>query len=835
MSSPDVEALRRMAAGMGLGPDVVKQVRANTDKLRRLAEGVRASGSSGLSGIASPTSSTQTDMHDLLKQHADAARAVAEREKRLPPRHPPRKDRCEQLREMKAGRRQAMEVKGFGERGFQFSFIGMPKASSLARLSKLQPILFDEMQVTKTHEGRYLAVRIVSRPAVVVGITFLAEDVTGRTEVIAIYNLDLHGVHAGPDLDALFPLGTILVVREPTFKMNANGTMSLVRMDSPTDFEIVGPDHPLFSTLSFATPPPVSPRPDDFDFKALGNKYFVAKKDLLAVKAYTDGLAHTPSPQVRLLLRLNRSQAHLRLENYASAYHDSSFVLKQLDESAGEPPQARLKATIRLARAFEGMRHLDHALEQFGKVIELDAGSKEGIEGKERIERKLRERDTGVYDWRELEKLAETQTKLDIGDFIGSIKVVEMQERGGGRGVVATREIEAGEVLLVEKALCVGELPKRGRIVLLDFATETATDPSRLDLVANLGSTLVDDISLTPLIDGLYGGPDHPPKQSLSLAGLSDRPLPPVGEQAFIDIARLQAVTTTNAFGAGGASVERPAKPEDEPGSGLFLRASLPNHACLPNAMWTVLRDVMIESQRRPALARHLPDGCACDLCTNEALDKPSDVSGRKKLLAKRDDYRLSLKNFDWTCRNPFTALLGLRQELEAWIDQLESTYSEQRSRIRPELAAPYHLVAEASNPAEPSTRALAIKYELKSLEAVGCVIKQTSQRVDVLAAPFEGHPVPSLLCIASHWILPPADRRKARQWLKAAHEMSKICYGDDWSSFVERHARYIARFEIEGLVAECRPSQSSTSGERQAEARKAAGSSHARRVVAHS
>lgn len=154
MSSPDLEALLRMAATMGLGPDVIKQVRANPDMLRRLAEGVRASASSG---ITSPASSTETDMQDLLKQHADAARAVAEREKRLPPRHPPRKDRDDQMREMEAGRRQAMEVQSVGEKGFQFSFIGMPKASSLVPLSKLQPSqsLRSPSTVTVTDRSMY--------------------------------------------------------------------------------------------------------------------------------------------------------------------------------------------------------------------------------------------------------------------------------------------------------------------------------------------------------------------------------------------------------------------------------------------------------------------------------------------------------------------------------------------------------------------------------------------------------------------------------------------------------------------------------------------------------
>ncbi|BGP10157.1 hypothetical protein JCM10049v2_006040 [Rhodotorula toruloides] len=830
MSSPDLEALLRMAATMGLGPDVIKQVRANPDMLRRLAEGVRASASSG---ITSPASSTETDMQDLLKQHADAARAVAEREKRLPPRHPPRKDRDDQMREMEAGRRQAMEVQSVGEKGFQFSFIGMPKASSLVPLSKLQPIVFDEMQVTKTHEGRYLAVRIVSRPAVMVGITFLAEDVTGRSEVIAIYNLDLHGIHAGPDLDAFFPLGTILVVREPTFKMNANGTMSLVRMDSPTDFELVRPGHPLFSTLSFATPPPVSPRTDDFDFKALGNKYFVAKKDLLAVKAYTDGLAHTLSPEVSLLLRLNRSQAHLRLENFASAYHDSSFVLKQLDEGISGPPQARLKATIRLARAFEGMRHLTLALEQFGKVIKLDTGSKEGAEGKKRIERKLRERDTGGYDWRELEKLAETQTRLDVGDFIGPIKVVEMQGRGGGRGVVATRDIEAGEVLLVEAALGVGEPPKGGMMLTLDFQTNTATKPSTLDLVLKLASRISDDPTVAPLVYGLHGGARFPPSKTLAFDSFTERPLPVEGEQQFVDIARLEAVCSTNTFSAGSTQLvdivdEDAERVMKKSASSLFLGASLFNHSCSPNARWSPLRNVMVirsrtsirqgdevflsyvaplDSRRPQILQSHFPAGCKCSLCLGEALDGSVQIA-RRASLKKTDFAEIQKAVEELRARATLEpkSLIRLRLRLQKILRQLEATYSQKHGAFRPEMATVYHTMGELTDPTQSSTRDEGNRFSIKALTAAGAVLEETTAKVKVVAAPCSDpcNAVPQLLNIAHRYNRSPAKPQQARKWVMAAFEMNRILYGDDWSRFVERYVEDIKAFKIESVVKDC-------------------------------
>ena len=268
--------------------------------------------------------------------------------------------------------------------------------------------------------------------------------------MLAIYNLALHGMPTGPDLDELFPRGAVLAVREPTYKPSANGTCNVVRIESPTDYEILSPQHALAKGAKWATATLGSPRPASFDFKALGNRYFVAKKDLLAVKAYSDGLAASDDAAKRLVLFLNRSQAHLRLGNFASALRDTSAVLGFLASDITAPALAELKATLRRAKAFEGLRQLKSAREAYGRVLELDATSADALASVQRVERMLHESATGEYDWRQIVKAADAGVKheLAVGDYVGPVQVVELEGRGGGRGVVATRDIKAGELLL---------------------------------------------------------------------------------------------------------------------------------------------------------------------------------------------------------------------------------------------------------------------------------------------------------------------------------------------------------------------------------------------------
>ncbi|BGP34114.1 hypothetical protein JCM10296v2_005929 [Rhodotorula toruloides] len=471
---------------------------------------------------------------------------------------------------------------------------------------------------------------------------------------------------------------------------------------------------------------PFDKLPDDFDFKALGNDFFTLRQVAEAVKAYIEGLARDPSPELRL--------------------HDSSFVLKQLDEGVAGPSQARLKATLRLARAFEGMRHLTLALEHFAKVIELDAGSKEGAEGKKRIERKMRETNKGEYDWRELEKQAKTNLRLDVGNFVGTVKLVKMEGRGGGRGVVATRDIEAGELLIVDKAIVVGE-------------TNDASDPSKAFLFGGQAAWQLDV---------------------------------PEDDSVQLDKLRLEAICSTNGFQRCGESLERASSALDA-GSGVHLRMSLINHNCVPNTVIQGLSDVKIARARVPIkegeevclryigplhnrrpyiLAGHFRDGCKCAYCLDEALDSPAQVEQRKALLGNGTELG----------KQDLSSPAHLPIEVDRAMSDM-CLYS------------------------KVPVMHLAIKYRLASLEAAGLVVNDEQDRIRIVAIPFEYEDgaVSSLLKVASYLARLEGEGKNARKWALAAFDMSKALYSDDWDRFIERRQADVQKLGLNGLLEECR------------------------------
>lgn len=264
--------------------------------------------------------------------------------------------------------------------------------------------------------------------------------------MIGLYNLDCKGIGTGPDLEEWLPLGTLLAIREPTFKMNMAGSNPIVRVDSPTDVVFLRPDDPLVAHVKWSTPSPVKiTRPKTFDYRAHGNAFFKLKKYHLALKAYSDGLAARPDSDERVLLLLNRSQTHLNLEHPKQALDDANEALELLQPTSTDSALLE-KAKMRRSKALEDRRLLEEALKSYEDAQQSFEGSIQAEKGVERVTSKLRQTRTGEYDWKRM--VGNTSERFEIGDFVGTIKVGKVEGIGGGRGVFTTREVKAGDLLL---------------------------------------------------------------------------------------------------------------------------------------------------------------------------------------------------------------------------------------------------------------------------------------------------------------------------------------------------------------------------------------------------
>ena len=279
-------------------------------------------------------------------------------------------------------------------------------------------------------------------------LSFVVEDQDGRAEHICIFNHPVEGLYTGDVLDELLPVGQVLVIREPVFVKALRGKSIVIRVDSPTDYALLPPSAALLDGAKWAYDIPQAEESVEA-LRLRGNEHMGEGSYELAAKGYSDALALDPTPEERLVLALNRAQAHLQAENYASCHRDASIVLAYLAQGVTGPPSAEKKALYRRASALHKLRRFERAVEEYKRVFQMDLEQDGALLGHAAVEIALEESRTGVYDWDRLDpdEIADV-ADLTIGDFFGPVKVVDMPQRQGGRGVVATRDIQAGELLL---------------------------------------------------------------------------------------------------------------------------------------------------------------------------------------------------------------------------------------------------------------------------------------------------------------------------------------------------------------------------------------------------
>ncbi|KAG8944882.1 hypothetical protein FRC04_001415 [Tulasnella sp. 424] len=498
------------------------------------------------------------------------------------------------------------------------------------------------------------------RPKRTVAVQFGAEDSAGDVVMVSLYNYP-GTIGAKIDLlDTLFPLGTVLAIKEPTLKTSAaGGSVPHVRVDCPSDVVRLTSENTLSSRTRWRTgervPLASEPPRTEEGWKALGNKYFQSGWFTSAAIAYSRGLARTPSSHV---LRLNRAMTYLKLGHAGAALSDCNYALAQ----NGLPPSLRVKALYRKAQALYGLGLWGEAEMAFQATSsEFPSEGVSCTTWTEKCRKRRQENETGSYNWLEMYTASLSKTRrLDVADYKGEIEVVSLPTRGGGRGVIATKDVVAGQLLLVSKAF-VSAFPDDCDPPEILLIQNLITMTGQYGCGASLGTKVAERIAGDPgcaqLVYDLYAGPSLPPPPSTYILEQA----PPSGVERFldfdvpVDIARIEAVLSFNAFQPSGLPL--PSKKESDHPSALFLLPSLLNHSCNPNAAWVCFGDVMVIRAtrdipkgsevfisyrpgdasfiKREKSLRHYFDKCTCDLCTLDRVDGEAACKKRDTLEGK--------------------------------------------------------------------------------------------------------------------------------------------------------------------------------------------------------
>ncbi|RPD66941.1 hypothetical protein L227DRAFT_515885 [Lentinus tigrinus ALCF2SS1-6] len=784
-------------------------------------QGAISSGSRGVTVWRPPPTYHHGMSPEETTEYLQRYREWFEEDRSIPPEPAPLFDRSvlisEQLRRRAELERTSRRGGGSGIQVFM-TIVGFAKHSSATPIQELQPVRFADMLVRRAHVGNYLLCRIVAPCSRMVAIQSMIEDVDGVAYDLSIYNFPSTFDCTLGHLDALFPVGTILAIREPTFKAPMQGDRPLVRVDSPTDICFVVPGSPLLDGVTWrtgATVPRSPTLPTTLDaWQQHGNNYFKASQWFLAAFAYSQGLAIQPDAAV---LFLNRAEAYLRMNYYSGALCDAQRVLS----TEGTPDAHVGKAVFRLAKAHYGRGEYAASQQSFVQWKNAHTDDSAADTWIERCRARQTEQSTGHYDWPSLFRTAKQKIRLDVADYTGAVEIRTMAQRGGGRGVVATKDVQAGDLLMVTKpfvSVYASDLPRDRVVVTLDLISNMSKERTDAALLARIIDKIYGNPDLHDEVFHLYAGPDYPPPPST----YPPAPRGPISVELLnpnvdIDIAALEAICTYNNF--------NPYRIEnhhaDDQATGLYPRASLFNHSCSANALWYCIGDVMIiraagpipagteitipysvkESyyDRQADLKKHMLEYCTCSLCEEDRKDGHDRLRKRDEL-----EKRVSSTSF----------LKASLAEARAFEKDVRETFRPTRGPIRPLLALALHAVAEKLR-ASGNARQLreALRQDIEALRCFGLEIPEgqeggtgASTRLPIGTDRFPSvtsffEPTTMMLRVACTY-LNLDEEANAVRWMKAALWLTNASIGGGKELFMLVHEEALKQMNIHDYAA---------------------------------
>ena len=322
-------------------------------------------------------------------------------------------------------------------------------------LSELTGISLADLKLETRHTGHYILCRTIEPANCTSHIVTLIEDNFGVVDILALNHFIKDPTES---LNDVIPPGSILIIKEPYYRIL--GDSQQVRVDTPSDVERVRPGDALYQSLQIdqiqwtqlvngvgdkvmESPVPKTPE----SWKARGNQIYLKKHYRDALQAYSNGIQLCQESgtdlEIQKTLYLNRAACYISLERYQAALKDAEWVL--------ERDAHNQKGLYRAGKACYAIRKYHQALEHFKEFDQFYHSENSQYEMNKAQER-VREKETGVYDMHAMyqETLASKNPRLDHADYVGPIEVQEFH--GRGRGMVATSDIEPGELLIASKA-----------------------------------------------------------------------------------------------------------------------------------------------------------------------------------------------------------------------------------------------------------------------------------------------------------------------------------------------------------------------------------------------
>jgi hypothetical protein len=196
--------------------------------------------------------------------------------------------------------------------------------------------------------------------------------------------------------------------------------------------------------------------------------------------------------------------------HYDAAFEDAELALSI---------ESSVKGLYRAALASYELRKYEDCVKFLNQILPLGPVNEAGQNLFARVNVRLEESRKGQYDFKAMYRELEISPHLDHATYVGPLVI--RQSEGRGRGVFTTRPVDAGELLLCEKAFACcfsNEIVKSDgsdTTVLINVQTNRITIGTHSELITKVAQLLLRNPSLTPEFTSLYHGSYTPAKEGV--------------------------------------------------------------------------------------------------------------------------------------------------------------------------------------------------------------------------------------------------------------------------------------------------------------------------------
>ncbi|PWY98477.1 hypothetical protein BCV70DRAFT_201787 [Testicularia cyperi] len=467
------------------------------------------------------------------------------------------------------------------------TFDGVGSYASSKPLSQLTRVDFDQFEAPKCLEGRYVLCKVASSLNLYVAGSFIALLPSGQAIPVSIAHFTSNLHLSGQDLDSCLPVGTVLALKEPFVSLNhfgkgghAQGGKSVtgIRIDTPTDVCIVDgigkEDALLTKDVQWKVEVPGFEAGQHFEDVAALLQDLPQTVNSRGCRWLQDGplsriclrRLQEPSfarPQFEQAKTETRAEWRKRTrslvesllsDNRPGAAHRELIAARQLgvtgqDEFArGQDLELEGRVLYRMCKFGESRAVLEAALQAYPPEQRMQAQERildllntVRMAQKASSEGPSHENVWGYY----FDSQSYATPRFDVQDWFGPVSIQDIP--GAGRGLVLTRDVDEGELLLCCKAAASSYAADPGcrGIHLLRYTVETGVTSTTTQVLAATKSihAMIDrPQDLTLPIMGLTAGPDVPYSAWVGL------PYPAPPKRTFVDTPKDQIDAIARAF-----------------------------------------------------------------------------------------------------------------------------------------------------------------------------------------------------------------------------------------------------------------------------------------------